>query len=439
MRKLKGISLIETLISLTIVGTALIALLPVVTVKQTAFSVSSGNEYFSRVPANTQAGTDEYFTPVNPNARVLIGDFDNNLQNNNENLIVNTDNFAYRNIPVLNATQRLYYNNNQIQVINDGLNISSGSRNEITMQYPLNVFLNNHNIIINNSTAANFPNALDFTPRQHANDTWTLNKYYTNPADSVNTLPLPVGAAAQIPFEPILTDGNSNFYLITHNNNEYFNYNSNVINGARARQIGIGQNAIRDYYPLRNFIGIFNNNNPLAYNMGASRISLAIGRSTANNIWQNEDSFIISHIDENTAGINDDYIYLNANVTTGANNWSTTNVILTSDKRLKTILGDYKKSLKEILKIKPVIFTYKNDEQQKNHVGVIAQDIRKTFPEAVKTGNDNYLLVSVEPMFYALLNSIKELNNKNMTLKQQNDELEKKIKQLRKIAGGENE
>lgn len=424
MHKFKGISLIETLISLTIVGVALVALLPVMTIRQSAFSVSTGKEYFTEVPATP-------FTPAHyktDNQRVFIGDFAINKAT--QNLNVDTFEFAYKDIPTLNATKRLHYNTNRIQVIDNGLNISSGTRAEFTMQYPANVFFNNNNVIINNTTDINTLTALKFAPNL-TNITSYPKKDYTssaNPTQSLNFIPS--------------LEGGSNFYTISIGDNEYFSYNVNNIEGTSTRQIGIGQNALTGYIAHRDFIGIFNedNNTKLLYSAIPANFLLAIGRVTAGgtNTWQDYRSFVISYDDNNTPLINDDNTFnFNANVV--APNLTTTNVILTSDKRLKTILGEYKKSLKELLKIKPVAFTYKNDDKQDKHIGVIAQDIRKTFPEAVKVGKDNYLLVSIEPMFYALLNSIKELDKKNKNLKEQNDELEKKIQKLRKIAGGKHE
>jgi len=109
-------------------------------------------------------------------------------------------------------------------------------------------------------------------------------------------------------------------------------------------------------------------------------------------------------------------------------------VIIPSDKRLKDILYDYNKSINEITKVKPVNFTYKNDKNKIQHTGVIAQDLKKIFPEAVsKNQTDGYLMITEDPVFYALLNAIKALDEKNNSLKKENDELEKKVLKLREI------
>ena len=54
-------------------------------------------------------------------------------------------------------------------------------------------------------------------------------------------------------------------------------------------------------------------------------------------------------------------------------------------------------------------FTFKKDTDKKPHVGVIAQDLQKVFPKAVIKGTDGYLKIRWDEMFYAMLNSIKEL------------------------------
>ncbi len=106
-------------------------------------------------------------------------------------------------------------------------------------------------------------------------------------------------------------------------------------------------------------------------------------------------------------------------------------IYFASDKRLKNIKGEYKKGLNEILKIDPVEFTYKADKQKKVNVGVIAQDLKKIFPEAVTKRDDGYFMVKESPVFFALLNSVKELNSNYEKIKQNNDELEKQIAHLK--------
>ena len=115
----------------------------------------------------------------------------------------------------------------------------------------------------------------------------------------------------------------------------------------------------------------------------------------------------------------------------GTKNIIAQQLYLASDKRLKNIKGEYKKSTNEILKINPVEFTYKTDKENTVNIGVIAQDLKKVLPEAVIKRDDGYYAVKEAPVFYALLNSVKELNSNYEKIKKNNDELEKQIALLK--------
>lgn len=101
-----------------------------------------------------------------------------------------------------------------------------------------------------------------------------------------------------------------------------------------------------------------------------------------------------------------------------------------SDKRLKNIYGPNKAGLNEINKVNVINFSYKEDEtanKKMKHVGVIAQEIRDIFPNAVIEDSQGYLQIRSEDIFFAMLNSIKELNTKNLELTQKINYLEEKI------------
>ncbi len=130
-----------------------------------------------------------------------------------------------------------------------------------------------------------------------------------------------------------------------------------------------------------------------------------------------------------------------------------------SDARLKNIAGDNTAGLDEINKLQVYNYTYKADKSQTPHVGVMAQDLKKVFPNAVKKGSDGYYRIRLEDMFYAMVNSVKELTKKkdelntltvdyidaplselekqnadikaqNDLLKQKNEEIEKRLSQM---------
>ncbi|MHB8123946.1 MAG: tail fiber domain-containing protein, partial [Desulfuromonadaceae bacterium] len=88
-----------------------------------------------------------------------------------------------------------------------------------------------------------------------------------------------------------------------------------------------------------------------------------------------------------------------------------------SDIRLKNVDGDYLYGLPEILKLNPISFRYKNDNQYKldsvkRIVGLSAQEVKDIIPDAVEEDDCGYLSMTQGPIFYALINAVKELNEK---------------------------
>ena len=75
-------------------------------------------------------------------------------------------------------------------------------------------------------------------------------------------------------------------------------------------------------------------------------------------------------------------------------------------------------------------YTFKKDTKKEPHVGVIAQDLQKIFPNAVKKGADGFLTIRMEDMFYAVINAIKELDAKYQAQEKRINELEKRIEKL---------
>ena len=86
---------------------------------------------------------------------------------------------------------------------------------------------------------------------------------------------------------------------------------------------------------------------------------------------------------------------------------------ISSDARLKNIYGDSTAGLNEINALKVKDYTYKADKTKTPHVGVIAQELQKVFPNSVIEGSDGYLSITQEEMFFGIVNSIQELSDKN--------------------------
>lgn len=96
-----------------------------------------------------------------------------------------------------------------------------------------------------------------------------------------------------------------------------------------------------------------------------------------------------------------------------------TTMRLESDRRLKNVGERFTAGLEEVNKLDLYNYTYKKDEAKTPHVGVIAQDLMKIFPNAVNKGEDGYYRIRMEDMFYAAINSIKELDLKFTEIKEQ--------------------
>lgn len=85
-------------------------------------------------------------------------------------------------------------------------------------------------------------------------------------------------------------------------------------------------------------------------------------------------------------------------------------VLSTSDFRLKNVNGEFNEGLYKIKQIKTYNYTFKQDKKKTPHVGIIAQDLRKIFPNAVTKDDEGFLMARQDDMFYAMINSIKELD-----------------------------
>lgn len=149
--------------------------------------------------------------------------------------------------------------------------------------------------------------------------------------------------------------------------------------------------------------------------------------------------------DQNTVSLGDNWVYGYTNSNSkyfkkcSANlidqkDYTFTNCINldTSDRRLKNITSRNTDGLAEILKLKVYNYTFKDDAEKKPHVGVIAQDLQKVFPNAVVQGSDGYLRIRWDEMFYATINAIKELDQKIVAIAKRVTNVETRIADLEK-------
>jgi hypothetical protein len=85
-----------------------------------------------------------------------------------------------------------------------------------------------------------------------------------------------------------------------------------------------------------------------------------------------------------------------------------------SDKILKENITPITYGLNEILKLNPVSFDWKNDNNKNKQFGFIAQEVQEVMPEAVIDGE--YLGLEKDAIYTALINAIKELEARLKTL-----------------------
>lgn len=108
------------------------------------------------------------------------------------------------------------------------------------------------------------------------------------------------------------------------------------------------------------------------------------------------------------------------------------NRAVVSDARLKNVSGISTAGLAKINKIVVKNFTFKSDKKKTPHVGVIAQELQKIFPNSVTKGDDGYFRINTDEMFYAMLNAIKELDAKFSKNDAKVQKMEQEIENLRK-------
>lgn len=105
----------------------------------------------------------------------------------------------------------------------------------------------------------------------------------------------------------------------------------------------------------------------------------------------------------------------------------------TSDRRLKNVGEKYTAGLDELKKLEFFHYTFKKDENKTPMVGVMAQDLQKVFPDAVTKGEDGYLRIRLEDMFYAVINAVKELDSKIAQIVENVNNINSKIEEQQKV------
>lgn len=97
--------------------------------------------------------------------------------------------------------------------------------------------------------------------------------------------------------------------------------------------------------------------------------------------------------------------------------------IQASDRRLKTDIKTQMNSLDKIKTLRGVEFAWINQNKPKGNIGFIAQEVEEVYPEIVHTREDGYKAVDYASLVSALVEAIKELDQKVSALEAENNEL----------------
>jgi len=135
----------------------------------------------------------------------------------------------------------------------------------------------------------------------------------------------------------------------------------------------------------------------IGYNADASSAignAVAIGLNavvSANNTMVVGDNISGLNLIPGTNGVND--------LGGASNQWkdvyATNNVIITSDKRMKNNIASLQYGLGEVLSLKPVVYTWKNDNSGEIKLGLIAQEVNDIIPEVVNVGDDENAILGI--------------------------------------------
>ncbi len=110
--------------------------------------------------------------------------------------------------------------------------------------------------------------------------------------------------------------------------------------------------------------------------------------------------------------------------------------VKTSDRRLKNISGENNVGLSVIRKMQVYNYTFLNDENKIPQIGVMAQDLQKILPEAVKKNDDGFLKIRLDDILFSLVNAVKELDDKVtqiFTVQKRHDDELKELRQENEI------
>jgi hypothetical protein len=100
-----------------------------------------------------------------------------------------------------------------------------------------------------------------------------------------------------------------------------------------------------------------------------------------------------------------------------------------SDMRLKTDIHPISHALDKLLTIRGVDFKWKKDNR--DDMGVVAQNVAEAFPYVVRQNNDGFETVEYDSLVGPVIEAIRELDAQNKALNKQVSDLHREIDSLR--------
>jgi hypothetical protein len=173
---------------------------------------------------------------------------------------------------------------------------------------------------------------------------------------------------------------------------------------------------------------------------GGSRAHLAVDGAGDNHVWMWGDGTISATGDISASGdirAGGGAITLNGNGHISASTIDATN---TSDRRFKKNIKPIEGALAKSMRINGNSYQWnklaekeKSLQENKNKIGVIAQEVEKLFPELVETDKKGYKSVDYAGLTAVLLEAVKELSAKVTTLESENSDLIASMKRLSQL------
>lgn len=99
----------------------------------------------------------------------------------------------------------------------------------------------------------------------------------------------------------------------------------------------------------------------------------------------------------------------------------------TSDERLKNFGDNISVDFEKLKNLRKSYFTFKNDIDKKEHIGVSAQEVKEIFPEIVNEDSNGCLTVDYSKLSVISLAAIDKLNEKCENLEKRLKKIEEKL------------